>query len=249
MKIIGIIPARYQSSRFPGKALALVLGKALILHVAEKVEQALGRENTYIATDDARIASVVEAAGYQVVMTGSDHLTGTDRLWEVATKVPADIYVNVQGDEPMVDPADIRNIADVKRRFPEYIVNGMCDLAPDEDPANVNIPKVLVSASNKLIYMSRLPVPGIKRHGAIVPTYKKQVCIYAFSYEDLKAFGACTEKAEYEFFEDIEILRFFDLGIPIQMVETAGASLAVDIPEDVTHVEEAMRQRLGVPDR
>ncbi|MCB9262667.1 MAG: 3-deoxy-manno-octulosonate cytidylyltransferase [Flavobacteriales bacterium] len=240
MKCIGVIPARYESSRFPGKPIVLIAGKALIIHVAEKVEAALGKENTYVATDDNRIKELVESHGYQVVMTHSNHLTGTDRLWEVAQKIPADVYVNVQGDEPMVDPNDILKILNIKKENPGCVVNGMGNLLADEDPANVNIPKVLVNKHNDLIYMSRLAVPGIKSEKTGTPQYKKQICIYAFNRHELEAFGNCTQKAEYEKFEDIEILRFFDLGIPIKMVELQKASLAVDIPEDVAKVEAAL---------
>jgi 3-deoxy-manno-octulosonate cytidylyltransferase (CMP-KDO synthetase) len=213
----------------------------MIIRVAELTAKALGKENTYIATDDTRIADVVQLHGYQAVMTPDDCLTGTDRLWEFAKKIEADVYVNVQGDEPMLDPNDIINIARMKAENPDFVINGMCSLSEDEDPHSVNIPKVLVNKNNELMYMSRLAIPGIKDSKTGKPDYKKQVCIYGFSYQDLEAFGSQKRKAEYEKYEDIEILRFFDLGIPVKMVETSGASLAVDVPEDVSKVEEALK--------
>lgn len=239
MKVIGIIPARYKSSRFPGKPLAKILHKPMIIWVCEIVEKALGLENTFVATDDERIKEVVESYGYKVVMTFENCLTGTDRLWDVAQQIEADIYVNIQGDEPMLDPNEIIKIVETKKQHPEYIINGMTKITANEDPSNINLPKVLTNKNNDLIYMSRLPIPGIKSSGT--PTYYKQVCIYAFTYEELKAYGSCTQKAYYENFEDIEILRFFDLNKKIKMVETKASSLAVDVPEDIENIENALK--------
>lgn len=241
MKIIGVIPARYKSSRFPGKPLALILNKPMILHVAEKVEEALGKENTYIATDDERIKELVNEAGYNVVMTSSSCLTGTDRLYEVSRYIEADIYVNVQGDEPMVAPDDIRHIINAKKENFDYVINGMTVISDKEDPTSVNIPKVLTNKDKDLIYMSRLPIPGNKDN-TLKGVYNKQVCIYAFNKKELKAFGEYTEKAKYESYEDIEILRFFDLHIPVKMVEVRDSSLAVDVSEDISKVEEALKK-------
>lgn len=245
MKILGIIPARYKSSRFPGKPLVMLNGKPMILHVAEKAAQALGTDNVVVATDDERIAEVVKQAGYKIVMTSDTHPTGTDRLWEVAQKIPAQVYVNLQGDEPLVDPQDIIKVANLKTEYPSYVINGMSELAAHEDPANINIPKVLVNSRNDLVYMSRLPIPGIKSAVSGTPNYLKQVCIYAFSYADLKAYGEMGTKAEFEAFEDIEILRFLELGIPVKMVHTQANTLAVDVPEDVARVEQAIRVSLA----
>lgn len=242
MKCIGVIPARYKSSRYPGKPLVHILGIPMIIRVAEIVSQALGKENTYVATEDIRIKEVVEKYGFKVVMTSEHCLTGTDRVWEVAQQIEADIYLNIQGDEPVLNFLDIIDIAEEKKRFPNYIINGMTNLSENEDPRNKNLPKVLVNKNNDLIYMSRLPIPGIKEGAKVKPVYKKQVCIYAFSYNELKCFGEVSEKAYYEKFEDIEILRFFDLGMPIKMVENSGSSLAVDVPEDVDKVEQFLKE-------
>lgn len=241
MNIIGVIPARFKSTRFPGKPLVDILGVPMIIRVAEIVAKALGHENTYIATEDDRIKEVVESYGYKVVMTSDNCLTGTDRVWEVATKIKADIYINIQGDEPLLNPLDIVNIAKEKKEYPNFVINGMIDLTKEEDPTNVNIPKVLVDKNNNLIYMSRLPIPGIKDTATGVPVYKKQICIYAFNYQELKTYGEATQKAEYEKYEDIEILRFFDYGIPVKMVETTKSSLAVDVIEDVKKVEDYIK--------
>ncbi|MHA7942472.1 3-deoxy-manno-octulosonate cytidylyltransferase [Formosa sp. 3Alg 14/1] len=241
MRKIAVIPARYKSSRFPGKPLVKISGVPMVIRVARIAEMALGKENTYIATDSLRIKNVVESFGYQVVMTSEQCLTGTDRVWELAKIIKADIYVNIQGDEPMLDYRDILKVAQAKEENYEYVTNGMCYLSPEEDPSNINIPKVLVNNYNELIYMSRLPIPGVKDlQSQEIIKYKKQVCIYGFSYDDLQRFGEMKEKAPYEKAEDIEILRFFDLKKSVLMVETSGSSLAVDVPSDVENVEKAI---------
>lgn len=244
MKVIGVIPARYKSSRYPGKPLVNILGKPMIIHVAEKAAAALGIGNTYIATEDQRIIDCAQQYGYKAVMTADTHLTGTDRLWEVSQKIEADIYINIQGDEPMLNPDDIAMIANKRVQFPEYIINGMAPLSPGDDVTSVNIPKVLTDLNCNLIYMSRLAIPGIKGVSDRVPAYRKQVCIYAFTAAELAAFGEYGKKTPAESFEDIEILRFLEMGYKIKMVETSKNSLAVDIPEDVARVEEAMKQTL-----
>jgi len=238
MKIVGVIPARYQSSRFPGKPLLDLNGTPMIVRVANIVEKALGKTHTYIATDDKRIKDTVESYGFKAIMTSSDCITGTDRVFDFSKQIKADIYVNVQGDEPLLDHNDIQKIIDFKKQNIDYVVNGMCALGPEEDPCNTNIPKVLVNKSNQLIYISRLPIPGTKNlQKTSYIKYKKQVCIYAFTYQELKAFGNKSQKSNYENAEDIEILRFFDLSIPIKMVETSSHSMAIDVPEDVVKVE------------
>ena len=242
-KIIGIIPARYHSSRFPGKPLVLLLGKPMILYVAEITARALGKENTWVATDDQRIADIVKGAGFNVAITSETALTGTDRVWETAKQVKADIYMNIQGDEPLLNPKDIELIVDEKKKREKGVINGMCRLLPHEDPSNVNIPKVITTENNRMVYMSRAVIPGFKSYHNKPACYMKQVCIYAFTYEELEAFGELGRKSILEKHEDIEILRYLDLSIPVFMVETNGTSLAVDIPEDVPIVEEALRRR------
>ena len=242
-RIVGIIPARYQSSRFPGKPLALLLGKPMILYVAEITAKVLGQKNTWVATDDQRIADVVKSAGFNIAITSGAALTGTDRVWEATRQVKADIYLNIQVDEPLLDTKDIELIVAEKKKRGKGVVNGMCRLLPHEDSSNVNIPKVITTENNRMVYMSRAAVPGFKSFNNKPAYYMKQVCIYAFTYEELKAFGRFGRKSTLEKHEDIEILRYLDLSIPVFMVETSGTSLAVDIPEDVPVVEEALRRR------
>lgn len=246
MRTVVLIPARFASSRYPGKPLVLLLGKPLVLWVAELSAEAVGRDNVYVATDDERIARVVNDAGFQTVMTGSDALTGTDRLAEAARQIEADLYVNVQGDEPLVAPSDIIKVIEAKKKRMDCVVNCYCWISEQEDPESPNIPKVITTEDDRLVYMSRRALPGFKEARNAPARYKKQVCIYGFTLEELRAFKAFGRKSTLEHSEDIEILRFLELGKPIQMIEAQAGSLAVDVPEDVLPVEQTLKRVHGL---
>ncbi|QOZ96256.1 3-deoxy-manno-octulosonate cytidylyltransferase [Stutzerimonas stutzeri] len=242
MKSVVLIPARYKSSRFPGKPLVPLLGKPMILWVAELSAKAMGREKVFVATDDQRIFDVVEAAGFQAVMTSDSALTGTDRLAEAAVKIDADVYINVQGDEPLLNPDDINKILYKKMEAMDSIVNGFTWVHETENPDSVNIPKVITNEAGRLVYMSRKALPGFKEATSAPKRYKKQVCIYAFTRKELLEFRDFGRKSELEASEDIEILRYFEMDKEILMVETSGGSLAVDVRDDVAPVEKALKR-------
>ena len=241
-----IIPARYASSRFPGKPLANLLGKPMILWVANLCALAVGKEHVYVATDDVRIANKARDGGFTALMTSTDSLTGTDRLAEAAKMIDYDIYINVQGDEPLVDPRDIKRCIEIKTERSDQVVNGFCWMDEDEDPLNANIPKLITNENDCLIYMSRAPLPACKDEINAPKRFKKQVCIYGFSREDLEVFAAFGKKSKLEQSEDIEIIRFFELGRKIYMFECASGSLAVDTPGDLDKVEHALRNKIKV---
>ena len=241
MRSVVIIPARYGSSRYPGKPLVPLLGKPMILWVAELSAKAIGTENVYVATEDTRILEIVENAGFQAVMTSDDALTGTDRLAEAAQDIDADIYINVQGDEPLANPIDIKKVRDAKLAHMGDVINGYSWISSQENPNSINIPKVITTEDNELVYMSRVALPGFKDEKCAPIRFKKQVCIYAFTSDELIGFRSFGRKSELEHSEDIEILRFLELGKKIRMVETQPGSLAVDVPEDVAKVEAALR--------
>lgn len=243
MKTVIIIPARYKSTRFPGKPLTPILGKPMIVRVAELCSEALPAEFVYIATDDLQIKKVVEKAGFNVVMTSDKCLTGTDRISEAATQIEADIYINVQGDEPLLNPADILAIIETKKMYPNEVINGYSKIGDNEDPESVNIPKVIFNENQQMVYISRNLLPGSKTKEFVLPNYYKQVCIYAFSKKELIDYAEFGRKGTLEYYEDIEILRFLDIGINIRVVETKSVSLAVDVPEDVIRIEEEMLRR------
>ena len=241
MKAVIIIPARYESSRFPGKPLCKILGKSMIRHVWERCAQALPADNVYIATDDNRIKNHCVSQNMQVLMTGSECLTGTDRVYESSLQIESDIYINVQGDEPRIKPSDILAVFEEAKKKPGKIINAMCPITNEVDFRNVNVPKVVASPDGNLLYMSRAPIPTDKSLGFKIA--KRQVCIYAFHGDALKALASYKEKTPLEKIEDIEILRFLELGYSVQMVEVSGSSIAVDVPEDVMKVEAVLNAR------
>lgn len=241
MRSVVIIPARYASSRYPSKPLVPLLGKPLILWVAELSARAVTQDNVYIATEDERIFNIVEEAGFKAVMTTDKALTGTDRLAEAAEQIDADIYINVQGDEPLVDSEDILKVRDKKVSNMGSVINGFSWVGANEDPHSVNIPKVITTENNQLVYMSRVALPGYKDTKEAPACYKKQVCIYAFTKKELQDFHGFGCKSELEKSEDIEILRFLEMGKSIYLVEMRPGSLAVDVSDDVAKVEEALK--------
>jgi|TARA_B110000037_G_scaffold216019_1_gene274372 3-deoxy-manno-octulosonate cytidylyltransferase (CMP-KDO synthetase) len=245
MKIIIVIPARYGSSRYAGKPLIKLLNKPMIQWVAELSARVVGKESVYIATDDNQIQKAVTQEGYNVVMTSENCLTGTDRLAEVAKKIEADIYINVQGDEPLVNPIDIQKVIDLKKQYPNDVINGYTTMEKDEDPQSLNKPKIIFTEDKRMVYISRQPLPGFKDPKYISKVYYKQVCIYAFNREELLAFGNFGRKSKLEESEDIEIIRFLEWGKTIRLVETQPGSLAVDVPEDVEKVEAILKKVWG----
>ncbi|UPH71636.1 3-deoxy-manno-octulosonate cytidylyltransferase [Abyssibius alkaniclasticus] len=245
MKQCVIIPARFRSTRFPAKPLAPILGKPMILWVAELSAKAVGKDHVYVATEDQLIADLVTQNGFNALMTSPDAMTGTDRLAEAAEMIDYDIYINVQGDEPLLEPSDIMRIAERKAAQPDAIVNGFCYLGADEDPHSPNIPKVVANEDGTMLYMSRAAVPAFKDPKNAPENYMKQVCIYGFTREDLRAYAKFGRKSAVEHSEDIEILRFLELGRKIVLVETKPGSLAVDVPADIPPVEAALRARRG----
>lgn len=237
-KVAVVIPARYKSSRFPGKPLAKISGKEMILWVAGIAESAVGLENVYIATENEEIVQVVKANGYKVILTSDSCATGTDRVAEAAMEIDADIIVNIQGDEPLLDPEDIKKVIEYKLCYPDHVINCMAYLNKHEEVESKKIPKVITNLEDELIYMSRNPIPGTKSGNGATP--KKQVCIYAFNREHLQQFTATNGKTPLEAQEDIEIVRFLELGQKVKMVMLDSDSHAVDYPEDIKIVEELL---------
>ena len=234
-KTVIIIPARYGSSRYKGKPLVKILGRELVLRVADRCSKVLGSENLYVATDDLRISSIVKKNNYNYVMTSKNCLTGTDRVAEAAKKINADIVINVQGDEPLVNKKDINSIIAAKKKYPNHVICGYSHINKLQSPKDTNIPKVVLNSKKELIYISRSLVPGSKKT-QIVPSYLKQVCIYAFNKSELNKFYKMKKKSDLEKYEDIEILRFFEFGIKIKMIKLSD-TVAVDEISDVKKVQ------------
>jgi len=226
-----IIPARYKSTRFPGKSLIDINGKPMIIRVVEIACKAVGKENVFVATDDERISDVIEDYGYNYIMT-TDCPSGTDRVAQASRLMEADIVLNVQGDEPLLNPNDIERVIEHKKKHMDSVVNCMSKI-DSEEANNVNTIKVVTNFNNDLIYMSRSPIPATKV-GLSDNTYK-QVCIYAFTKEQLEKFYK-MKKTLLELDEDIDILRFLEMRINVKMIETFGTTQAVDVPQDVDKV-------------
>lgn len=233
-----VIPARYKSSRFPGKPLVNILGKSMIQHVWERCSLAVDKDNIYIATDDDRIKNVAMGFGAQVIMTSKSCLTGTDRLAEVNETINCDMIINVQGDEPLVNPEDILLIKDAFFKD-KKIINGMSLIKDKKEFFSINVPKVVTSIKGDLLYMTRSPVP-INKNSNFTTSYK-QVCIYAFGKEHLQFFRDNKKKTPLESEEDIEILRFLENGFSIKMIEIFNETYAVDIPEDLIKIEKVLK--------
>lgn len=233
-----VIPARFESSRFPGKPLVELCGKPMIQHVWEKCCAAVDKTDVYIATDDVRIKDVVLGFGGQVIMTSPTCLTGTDRLAEANQQLKKDFIINVQGDEPLIKPQDIIDVMEAFKKT-GCITNAMCKITTESEFRSLTVPKVTVTKSGKLLYISRAGIPQTK-NGEFKFGYK-QVCIYAFSKEHLVFFLNHPFKTKHENVEDIEILRFLESDFSINMVEVQSGSLAVDVPSDVDVVTNALK--------
>ena len=237
---IAVIPARYQATRFPGKPLAEILGVPLIVRVADRVRRAQRIDEVWVATDDARIAAVAERAGFRTVMTDASCSSGTDRVAQAvalrAGETPA-LVVNVQGDEPLIDPRDLDRLVDEAGRHPEGITTLARRFSPHDDPADPNLVKVACTRGGETLNFSREGLPY--RDGATVAVH---VGVYAFPPDRLAAFVA-ADPGPRERSERLEQLRAFELNIPIYaaMCEALSPSIGVDVPGDVARVEAALR--------
>jgi 3-deoxy-manno-octulosonate cytidylyltransferase (CMP-KDO synthetase) len=230
-----------KSTRLPGKPLIPLLGVSMIRRTYNQCVKAVPAELVLVATDDPRIEDHCREAGINVVMTPQTCLTGTDRVAHVARKIDADIYINVQGDEPVIDPADILKAVDAAKRYPGEIINGMCAITEQEEFRQPSIPKLVARPDGRLLYMSRAPIPTTKDLAFV--TAWRQICIYGFPKKALLAFADYGRKGVLEALEDVEILRFLEMGYDVRMVEMSDSSIAVDRPEDVARAEQAIRER------
>ena len=212
----------------------------MIIRVVQICSEVIKKDEIYVATDSKKISNVVEKYGYKTILTSEDCLTGTDRVAEASLKLEADIILNVQGDEPLLNPNDISKVIDKKKKNMDRVICGYSKISEFEDPNDVNIPKIIFNDSEKLIYASRNAIPGHKSLDKKPIEYYKQVCIYAFSKKQLKKFYELKKKSTLEEVEDIEILRFFETDIEVMMCKLNEGSLAVDVPEDVAKIEKAL---------
>jgi 3-deoxy-manno-octulosonate cytidylyltransferase (CMP-KDO synthetase) len=244
MKIIGIIPARYASTRFPGKPLALIAGKPLIQHVVEQCQKAESLSEVIVATDDTRIWEVAQNF-CRVEMTSAEHPSGTDRLAEVVGRYECDAAVNIQGDEPLIDPSVVDKVAGaLPGSEMSTAATPIRDISEYDNP---NVVKVVVNVGGRALYFSRRTIPYVRdaasrsvaEQMAAFP-FLKHIGIYGFRRETLLKLVKFPV-SPLEQAEKLEQLRALDNGIPIAVVKVDYDSIGVDMPEDVAKVEKILR--------
>lgn len=256
MRVVAIIPARFGSTRLPGKPLANIGGKPMIQHVYQSVSKAR-LDRVIVATDDRRIEAAVQSFGGEVMMTSPKHASGTDRLAEVARKIEADLLVNVQGDLPFIHAATITRAVKPLRQNRAVLMGTVCTAIYDEaDWHNPNIVKVLADRAGFAMYFTRAPIPYV-RNGAVDPRRRKlssrsrrrlwgyrHLGLYVYRRDFLLKFARLRPTA-LERIESLEQLRALENGYRIYVVEVDERSVEVDTPEDLTRAESYLQRQLN----
>ncbi len=235
-RIVIVIPARYASTRLPGKPLADILGKPMIQHVYERARQVEGVAAVVVATDDARVEAAVRAFGGAVLMTSAAHPSGTDRLVEVAAQLPADVYINVQGDEPLVRPADLAMLARAMQDA-RIQVGTLCHAIDAEEARNPNCVKVVRDHEGNALYFSRSPIPYPRE--AANASYLKHVGVYAYRREVLEGYSSLPASMP-EQAEVLEQLRLMSAGVRLRVLEVEPTGPGVDTPQCLERVRALM---------
>lgn len=241
MKVIGVIPARFASTRLKGKVLAPINGKPMIQHVYERARQSRLLDEVIIACDDLRVKKVAEEFGASAVMTDPDHVCGTDRIVEAVADLDVQIVVNVQGAEPLIDPPVIDSLIKALIEDPEVPMATVIKQVNDpKELDNPNIVKVIIDHQRNAIYFSRSKIPFNRDSGEHV--YFKHLGIYAYTKKFLLQFSAMP-KAKLEMAESLEQLRAIENGFKIKTVLTEIETVGVDTPEDLIKVERLIKER------
>jgi len=243
MNVIGVIPARYQSSRFAGKVLADILGKPMIQHVWEQAKQALLLDDLIIACDDERVAEAARGFGAKVSLTAKGHASGTDRICEVINPLDVKIVINIQGDEPLIHPIMIDRVAQElldERKIPMVTL-----MKKIENPAEVNDPnvvKVIVDRNNFAIYFSRLAIPYHAENSEVKSVvYYKHIGLYGYTKDFLFTYKNLPV-SDLERIERLEQLRVLQEGFRIKVLETRYDTVGVDTAEDLEKVREYLKK-------
>ena len=242
MKSVIVIPARYSASRFPGKSLARIDGRPMIQWVWEAACKSRLTEQVVVATDDDRIADVSAKFGADVIMTKKSHRSGTDRMAEVADKISAHLYVNVQGDEPLLSPGAVDELIRGMMESPRVPIGTLAHRIESEaEWRSPEVVKVTTNRHGEALYFSRSPLPFQR---AFHPAAKmlRHVGIYAFRPRALATFVS-LKPSPLEIAESLEQLRALEYGLTIQVIETKYRCLGVDTPADLARVEAALRQQ------
>jgi 3-deoxy-manno-octulosonate cytidylyltransferase (CMP-KDO synthetase) len=241
MQFIAIIPARMQSTRFPGKPLIDILGLPMIEHVRRRAELSHEIDEVIIATCDNDIRVVVEKHGGKVAMTSNKHECCTDRVAEAAQSANADIVINVQGDEPLFNPKMFKQLLKpLKQNSKILCTNLMSEIDSEEEFMNVNVVKVVCKLNGDAMCFSREPIPSLSKTKADGFKVYKQLGIYAYRKDFINWFGK-TQTTPLERTETIDLLRPLEHGKPVRMILTSLQTIGVDTPADLEHAERLMK--------
>jgi 3-deoxy-manno-octulosonate cytidylyltransferase (CMP-KDO synthetase) len=242
-KVVVVIPARYGSTRLPGKPLVMLAGKTMIQRVYERAKLGERANRVIVATDDERIVKAVEAFGGEARMTRTEHRTGTERVAEVAAREEGDVFVNVQGDEPLLDPKAIDVAVNSLLEEPRASISTLATLIKTPgDIMDPNVVKVVLDFDENAIYFSRAPIPWVRdTTSKIVVRHLKHLGLYVFQRDALLEYPTLPQ-GELERIEQLEQLRWMENGWRIRVAEVEHDAVSVDVPEDVARVEKLLQK-------
>ncbi len=242
-KVVVVIPARYGATRLPGKPLVLLAGKPMIQRVYERARLAKQVDRVIVATDDERIVKAVEGFGGEARMTRTEHRTGTERVAEVAAREQGEVFVNVQGDEPLLDPNAIDVAVNALLEEPIASISTVAtQIKTPGDIMDPNVVKAVLDFDDNAIYFSRAPIPWVRdTTGKIVVRHLKHLGLYVFRREALLEYPTLPQ-GELERIEQLEQLRWMENGWKIRVAEVEHDAVSVDVPEDVTRVEKLLQK-------
>ena len=242
LQVVVVIPARYASTRLPGKPLVSLAGKPMIQHVYERAKRAQTVHRVVVATDDDRIVEAVRGFGGEAVMTRADHRTGTERVAEVAAHEAGDVFVNVQGDEPLIDPVSIDTAVGALLEEPVAQVGTVATpVRHAGDIMDPNVVKTVLDFDSNALYFSRAPIPWVRdTQSKVHVKYWKHLGLYVFQRDALLEYPTLP-LGELERAEQLEQLRWMENGWKIRVAEVAHDAVSVDVPEDVERVEKLMK--------
>jgi 3-deoxy-manno-octulosonate cytidylyltransferase (CMP-KDO synthetase) len=242
-RVVVVIPARYGSTRLPGKPLVSLAGKPMIQRVYERARMAHRVDRVIVATDDERIVKAVETFGGEARMTRADHRTGTERVAEVAAHVEGGVFVNVQGDEPLLDPVAVDTAVAALLEEPAASISTVA--TPIKTPADImdpNVVKTVLDFDGNALYFSRAPIPWVRDTASKVQVrHLKHLGLYVFQRDALLEFPTLPQ-GDLERIEQLEQLRWMENGWKIRVAEVEHDAVSVDVPEDVARVEKLLQK-------
>jgi len=247
-RVVVVIPARYAATRLPGKPLVSLAGKPMVQRVYERAKQAQTVQRVLVATDDHRILDAVASFGGEARMTRTDHRTGTERIAEVAASVEGDVFVNVQGDEPLIDPSSIDTaVAALLEEPVAQIATVATPIRHAGDIMDPNVVKTVLDFDDNALYFSRAPIPWVRdTNQKLHVKYWKHLGLYVFQRDALLEYPTLPQ-GELEKIEQLEQLRWMENGWKIRVAEVAHDAVSVDVPEDVARVEKLLKEEKAGP--